>query len=613
MPNLEGFLFPATYEFTEDTKSPRARRGPARGLRPRLGRRRPGVRQVEEPDRLRRPHHRLDDREGGAGAEGAPARLRRHLQPPEARDDARDRRDDPLRARHPADESIRESQLADPRPVQHPHTRGPAADADREPGPRLDPGGGQPGERRLPLLRPQRRTARATSSRRARRSTRPASPGPDADGRDAPRRPHRAPRLALALAADAERRVRRRSASTGRTSRSRSSRTRLEEGMAGLAALGFAGANVTIPHKTAAVAFCDELDDVRRAGGLGEHDRRPRRPAARLDTDGLARHGRSTPAGRRVLLLGAGGAAQAVASALADARRGDALPSRHAGRSRRTPCRAPDRLPRRRRPLGGRWPPQAGEATLLVNATPVRDEPLVEPRAGPGGRRPRLPRRTASRPRSSARRRAAGCAVVLDGLEVLVRQGAASFERWTGGPAPVDVMRAAATLSLVTLTLTTAGESHGPALVAIVTGLPAGLVLDRDAIDADLRAPPAGLRAQPAPADRDGRGRGARRAPARADARDAARARRPEPRPQELDVGDEPLAARGRAAGQGQGAGHAAAARARRPRRRHEVRPRRRARRARARERAAHGGDRRGGRVAKALLARDRDRGRGSC
>src|SRR5438477_12970317 len=39
----------------------------------------------------------------------------------------------------------------------------------------------------------------------------------------------------------------------------------------------------------------------------------------------------------------------------------------------------------------------------------------------------------------------------------------------------------------MTLTLTTAGESHGPALVAIVGGLPAGLVLDREAIDADLR------------------------------------------------------------------------------------------------------------------------------
>ena len=39
----------------------------------------------------------------------------------------------------------------------------------------------------------------------------------------------------------------------------------------------------------------------------------------------------------------------------------------------------------------------------------------------------------------------------------------------------------------MTLDLATAGESHGPALVAIVSGLPAGLVLDRAAIDADLR------------------------------------------------------------------------------------------------------------------------------
>src|SRR5215216_2473259 len=42
-------------------------------------------------------------------------------------------------------------------------------------------------------------------------------------------------------------------------------------------------------------------------------------------------------------------------------------------------------------------------------------------------------------------------------------------------------------LLAMTLTLTTAGESHGPALVAILSGLPAGLVLDKDAIDADLR------------------------------------------------------------------------------------------------------------------------------
>ena len=42
----------------------------------------------------------------------------------------------------------------------------------------------------------------------------------------------------------------------------------------------------------------------------------------------------------------------------------------------------------------------------------------------------------------AAAARATGCDLV-DGLDVLVAQGAASFERWTGLPAPVDVMRAA--------------------------------------------------------------------------------------------------------------------------------------------------------------------------
>jgi shikimate dehydrogenase len=78
---------------------------------------------------------------------------------------------------------------------------------------------------------------------------------------------------------------------------------------------------------------------------------------------------------------------------------------------------------------------------LVVHATPVKDELLFEPRQGQividlayraeGGE-------TAH----AAAARAAGCEVV-DGLEVLVLQGAASFERWTGIPAPIDVMRAA--------------------------------------------------------------------------------------------------------------------------------------------------------------------------
>ena len=97
------------------------------------------------------------------------------------------------------------------------------------------------------------------------------------------------------------------------------------------------------------------------------------------------------------------------------------------------------------------------------------------------------------------------------------------------------------------LSLVTAGESHGPALVAIVSGLPGG---SRPRHGGDRRGPapaPAGIRPQPAAADRAGRGRGARRPSPRTHARNSARARRAQSRPQELGVGDEPVAAGGRA------------------------------------------------------------------
>jgi shikimate dehydrogenase len=89
----------------------------------------------------------------------------------------------------------------------------------------------------------------------------------------------------------------------------------------------------------------------------------------------------------------------------------------------------------------GPWPPDASDADLIVNATPVRDELFVEPRAGQtvvdlAYRADRSPTALV------AAAREAGCEVV-DGLEALVRQGAASFELWTGVPAPVDVMQAA--------------------------------------------------------------------------------------------------------------------------------------------------------------------------
>ena len=77
-----------------------------------------------------------------------------------------------------------------------------------------------------------------------------------------------------------------------------------------------------------------------------------------------------------------------------------------------------------------------------MNATPVRDELLVVPQAGQtvvdlayGAEETAL----------VAAARAAGC-TVIDGREALVRQGAASFELWTGLEPPVDVMREAVRL-----------------------------------------------------------------------------------------------------------------------------------------------------------------------
>ena len=85
----------------------------------------------------------------------------------------------------------------------------------------------------------------------------------------------------------------------------------------------------------------------------------------------------------------------------------------------------------------GEWPPDVENADLVIHATPVRDEVLFEL-----GRGQTLIDRPYPRTATAEAAAAAG-ARVLDGLEVLVAQGAASFELWTGRPAPVDVMRTA--------------------------------------------------------------------------------------------------------------------------------------------------------------------------
>lgn len=182
----------------------------------------------------------------------------------------------------------------------------------------------------------------------------------------------------------------------------------LAEAVHGLVALGFAGANVTIPHKQAAARLCDEADGD-AVNTLVFRDGR----VLGFNTDREIVRGIDA---RRVCLIGAGGAAKALAVA---------LPGEVRVFSRR-----------------GEWPPDAGDVDLVVNATPVTDELLVHPRAGQAV--VDLAYRADGRETAFvSAARAAGCGTVVDGREALVRQGAASFERWTGIPAPVDVMRAA--------------------------------------------------------------------------------------------------------------------------------------------------------------------------
>jgi shikimate dehydrogenase len=173
--------------------------------------------------------------------------------------------------------------------------------------------------------------------------------------------------------------------------------------VAALRTLGFAGANVTIPHKQAVVAACDEADGE-AVNTLLFRDGR----VVGFNTDKEILAG--VPA-TRACVIGAGGAARALAPALP----------------------AETRVYTR----SGDWPPDATGCDLVVNATPIRDEVLVD--LEPSTTVVDL----AYGPEETAlvrAARAAGCTVV-DGREALVRQGAASFRIWTGLEPPLDAMR----------------------------------------------------------------------------------------------------------------------------------------------------------------------------
>ena len=220
---------------------------------------------------------------------------------------------------------------------------------------------------------------------------------------------------------------------------------RLGEALRGLPALGFRGANLTIPHKEQALAYLDDVTPEARALGavntITIEDYRL--VGHNTDADGFL--AALTEAGgqyQRAVVLGAGGGARAVVYVL-----------RKLGISVTVANRTPERALRLSVDVCALDAPSLGEALkqadLLVNATPVGMWPAVEASPLPEGLNlaPDLtvfdlvynPWET----RLLRQARLSG-ARTISGLGMLVYQGAAAFRLWTGIEPPLEVMRQAA-------------------------------------------------------------------------------------------------------------------------------------------------------------------------
>ena len=212
-----------------------------------------------------------------------------------------------------------------------------------------------------------------------------------------------------------------------------------------LPASGFRGANVTIPHKHAALELADERTPSAEAIGAAN--------TLTFGEDGVIEaHNTDAPGflaavgedvrGLRALVLGAGGAGRAVAWAL-----------REAGAAEVTVWnRTPERAKALADDLGITCVPRPATCDLLVNATSVGLTPrLTEAETLEALQLDELdPQQIVvdlvygDEPTALLGWAARGGSRTVNGLEVLVRQGALSFERWTGLEAPIDAMRAAA-------------------------------------------------------------------------------------------------------------------------------------------------------------------------
>jgi shikimate dehydrogenase len=219
----------------------------------------------------------------------------------------------------------------------------------------------------------------------------------------------------------------------------------LAQAVAGIRSLGIQGLSVTIPFKEEIIPLLDELDpQAARMGAVNTMVRRENRLIG-YNTDWLgavqALEEKTEIAGTRFLILGAGGAARAIVFAILE--KGgqvgvsdlDMAKALALSREMEVEVVSPGHLEEYR-------------AAVLINATPVGLEPEaeaipIEPRLLG---RFQLVMDIVYRPLETRLLREAkrsGCAAI-DGLQMLIHQGAAQFELWTGKKAPVEVMARAA-------------------------------------------------------------------------------------------------------------------------------------------------------------------------
>lgn len=217
------------------------------------------------------------------------------------------------------------------------------------------------------------------------------------------------------------------------------------------------GANVTIPHKQAIIPYLEGLSDAARAIGavntvvkrdgklIGENTDAPGFMQALADRHIRPRHA-------RVFLIGAGGAAAAVAFALADAgARQIVIVNRTMARAAELADQLQARFPDLE--LAVNWWDALRDANLVINASAIGMAPHADASPLPQGRT--IPRGAvafdlvynppATKFLQDAAQAGARC---IGGLEMLVYQGALAFELWTGCAAPSKVMFEAAERAL---------------------------------------------------------------------------------------------------------------------------------------------------------------------